>query len=262
VIFFLKSRRRKKLLAQPLPESWRAILQRNVHHAALLDAAQRSKLHDLIKVMVAEKSWEGCDGFEMTDEVRVTISALAGILVLGFEPNYYFDRVRTILVFPDMLPPRRVGRLDIEPGVLVDESDDDQLLGDLWHRGPIRLSWTHVLEAGQRRGGGVNVVFHEFAHYLDELEGECDGMPPLAGQQARQTWRQVMDREYQRLVRDTRRGRATLLDQYGAENQAEFFAVATECFFEQPHALQRRHPELYDLLRNFYRQDPTQWRGA
>jgi tetratricopeptide (TPR) repeat protein len=102
-------------------------------------------------------------------------------------------------------------------------------------------------------------VFHEFAHHLDDVDGEMDGTPPLeSGEQARR-WEDVVGREYNRLVRSSARGQATLLDRYGATNRAEFFAVATECFFERPVALRQRHAELYEVLQDFYRQDPARW---
>jgi MtfA peptidase len=115
-----------------------------------------------------------------------------------------------------------------------------------------------VLRCGRNAANGCNVVLHEFAHYLDGLDGEVDGSPPLAGEQEK-TWYRVTEAEYLRLVGSARRGEVTLLDHYGASNRAEFFATATECFFEQPRAMQRRHPELYDVLQDFYRQDPAQW---
>ena len=107
-------------------------------------------------------------------------------------------------------------------------------------------------------GNGMNVVLHEFAHYLDGLDGEVDGTPPLEGE-LEKTWYRVTEAEYLRLVGSARRGEVTLLSHYGAKNRAEFFATATECFFEQPRAMQRRHAELYKVLQDFYRQDPAQW---
>ncbi len=104
----------------------------------------------------------------------------------------------------------------------------------------------------------MNVVLHEFAHYLDGLDGSFDGTPPL-DRPLEKTWYRVTEAEYLRLVGSARRGEATLLNHYGATSRAEFFAIATECFFEQPRAMRERHPELYGVLREFYRQDPAQW---
>ena len=133
------------------------------------------------------------------------------------------------------------------------------LQGEAWYRGPIVLSWRDVLESGRNADGGHNLVFHEFAHYLDGLDGEVDGDPPLAGREQQQNWYRVTEAEYRRLVGQARRNEVSLLDHYGASNRAEFFAVATECFFEQPQAMQRVHAELYAALRDFFRQDPARW---
>src|SRR5262249_8162245 len=127
--------------------------------------------------------------------------------------------------------------------------------GGGWYGGPVTLAWDEVLHDGKNHRDGRNLVLHEFAHQLDFLDGLGDGTPPLknAGQYRR--WHAVMTAEYNRLIRECEEGKATLLDQYGTTKAAEFFAVATECFFEQGQKMQRRHPELYELLRDYYNQD-------
>ena len=135
--------------------------------------------------------------------------------------------------------------------------------GEAWYHSPIVLSWKHVLQAGRNQSNGGNVVLHEFAHHLDGLDGQVDGVPPLAGREQESTWYRVTEAEYRRLVGSARRREVTLLRHYGATNRAEFFAVASECFFEQPHAMQRQHAELYAVLRGFYLQDPAEsWPDA
>ncbi len=150
-----------------------------------------------------------------------------------------------------MRPPRLQRYLNSPEGV--------PYLGEAWYHSPIVLSWQHVVQAGRNASNGGNVVLHEFAHYLDGLDGEVDGSPPLGGNEQARTWYRVTEAEYRRLVGAARRHEVTLLNQYGATNRAEFFAVATECFFEQPHAMRRQHEELYAILRDFYRQDLAQW---
>jgi Flp pilus assembly protein TadD len=133
------------------------------------------------------------------------------------------------------------------------------LLGEAWYRGPIVLSWRDVLAGGRDETGGRNLVFHEFAHYVDALDGDVDGTPPLVGRERQRTWFRVTEAEYLRLVGQARRDEVSLLDHYGATNRAEFFAVATECFFEQPRAMWKQHRQLYRVLRDFYRQHPARW---
>ncbi|MGH9173499.1 MAG: zinc-dependent peptidase, partial [Vicinamibacterales bacterium] len=131
-------------------------------------------------------------------------------------------------------------------------------LGEAWTQGPVVLSWSTILDDvhGPRRGR--NVVLHEFAHVLDMSDLSANGTPPLGSDAEYRTWRAVMTAEFRRLHRDARRGR-TLLDTYGTTNEAEFFAVATECFFERPREMSRQLPQLYALLRGFFRQDPAAW---
>jgi Mlc titration factor MtfA (ptsG expression regulator) len=219
-----------------------------------LPAPLRPKLHDLLKVFVAEKNWEGHGGLVMSDEIRVTIAGHACLMVVGVNPHYYFDGVASILVYPDAyLMPERVHA----GGWLVEE--DAEMLGEYHDHGAIVLSWAGVLEEGRSLSDGRNLVLHEFSHHLDGLEGGMDGTPPLSSRQEYRSWERITDAEYRRLVRMADHGRPTLLDSYGAESKAEFFAVATECFFEKPRDLSRRHPELYGVLRGLYRLDPATW---
>ena len=131
------------------------------------------------------------------------------------------------------------------------------VLGVAWYRGPVILSWDDIVNRGNDPGGVGNLVIHEFAHQLDMQGGPADGTPPLPNPKLQKKWRTIMKAEFERLVEESTEGRATLLDQYGTVNEGEFFAVASECFFEQPVELKRLHPELYGILRRYYRQDPA-----
>lgn len=252
MFFSAKQRRRQQLLAEPFPDAWLETLNRNVCQYRLLSRAEQAKLRDRVRIFVAEKNWLGCAGLEVDDEMKVTIAAQACLLVLAIEHEYHYERIRTILVYPDtyLHPP---GSRD---GWLHDET---AIAGEYWHRGPVVVSWSNARDAMEPGG---NLVFHEFAHHLDDIDGEMDGMPPLETGRQERDWDDVVTREYNRLVRSSARGEATLLDQYGATSRAEFFAVATECFFERPLELRQRHRELYDVLRGFYRQDPARWPWA
>jgi len=254
IFSWLKNRRRKKRMAAPFPQAWLRIIQRNVKQFAVLTPEQQTRVCQYVAAFVPEKYWEGCGGQEMNDEVQVTIAALVGVMTLGFEPPYFFDQVKTILVYPSGYqheqPIGAVGNV-----ALIDEDVD--VAGEAWTNGPVILSWDIVQEESRHRYG-ENVVFHEFAHCLDRLDGYTDGVPPLSKDEA-QVWEEVTDAEYRRLRLDSQRGRPTLINPYGATNKAEFFAVVTECFFEMPQAMQRQHPRLYDIYRRFYRQDPARW---
>ncbi|MFZ1933957.1 MAG: zinc-dependent peptidase [Thermoguttaceae bacterium] len=249
--------RRKELLAEPFPAAWHDYLAANMRHYAYLDPAGQERVQTVVRVLVAEKHWDGGRGFAVSDEMRVTVAAQASLLVLGLDEPYYFDRVQSIILYPDIyIRPPQFRQYYNGPR-------STRLLGEAWYHSPIVLSWKHVLQAGRNQSNGGNVVLHEFAHHLDGLDGQVDGTPPLAGREREKTWYRVSEAEYRRLVGAARRHEVTLLNQYGATNRAEFFAVATECFFEQPRAMRRQHEELYAVLCDFYRQDPAQcWPDA
>lgn len=247
-----REHRRRELLAQPFSEAWRGWLNANVWQYGLLTEADQNRLRDDLRVLIAEKDWEGGRGFAVTDKVRVTIAAQAALLLLGLKHDYFGD-VETVIVYPAsyVATERTWG-----PGGVLNETPTPRL-GETSHRGPVIVSWADALAAGRGYASGRNVVLHEFAHRLDLRNGDVDGVPPLGNDRQYEEWSQVMSAEYENLVADAQEGRPTLLDQYGATNAGEFFAVATECFFETPHPLQHIHPRLYAVLRDFYRQDPA-----
>ena len=203
-----------------------------------------------MQVFVAEKEWDGCDGQEMTEEIKVTIAGQACLLLLGINHDYY-PTVQTVLVYRTTYT-ARWERPSWEDG--VDEMQSLRRLGEAHYLGPVVLAWNAVI----RGPAGANLVLHEFAHKLDMQDGWIDGTPQLASKDQYKRWSQVMGETYRELCDRVDRGKATLLDEYGATDEAEFFAVATECFFEKPVQLRRRHPELYEVLSGFYNQDPAQ----
>jgi Mlc titration factor MtfA (ptsG expression regulator) len=186
--------------------------------------------------------------------MKVAVAGQACVLLLGIDGGYCFDGVRTILLYPGSYhqPPQWQTHQ-----LLVDE--ELAMQGEAWHRGPIVLSWDQVLANSRGQSDGQSLVIHEFSHHLDGLDGEVGGTPPLARPADYQRWNQVMSTEFQQLEYSARRGEPTLLDPYGASDPAEFFAVASECFFEEPCEMRSVHPDLYDLLKGFYRLDPQAW---
>ena len=251
IVSWLARRRRAKILVAQFPIEWLGFLERNVPLYSHLNERERARLRDDLRVLVAEKHWEGCGGLAMTDEVKVTIAAQAAILLLGIEHDY-FARVMSILVYPTGFRSpdgwtRADGVVDLTAGAL----------GQAWYDGPVVLAWDAVLDSGRHPRYGLNVVLHEFAHQLDYLDGVADGTPLLrkTGDYAR--WQEVMTREFECLKAEAEQGRPKVLDAYGATNHAEFFAVATEAFFEKPREMYARHPELYAVLSEYYGQDPA-----
>jgi Mlc titration factor MtfA (ptsG expression regulator) len=251
-------RRRRRLRAAPFPAHWRAILRQRVPRFATLPFDVRRRLEQEIAVFVAEKDFIGCAGQEVDDEVRVTIAAQACMLLLG-RPHHHFASLRTILVYPGAFV---VEKLRPEPSGVLQETRQ-ALSGESWTNGQVVLSWQDVLEGASDPGDGRNVVVHEFAHQLDQEKGYANGAPVLAGRERYRRWSSVMSREYARLQArtgwETPGSEPPLLSAYGATDPAEFFAVASEVFFERPARLAVEHPELYAELSAYYRVDPRRW---
>jgi len=254
IFSWIKRNRRAKLLAEPYPQEWIEILERNVPYYPLLDAVEQTRLRNDARIMIAEKNWEGI-GIELTDEMKVTIAGQACLLVLGIEHDY-FANVLSILVYPKTFSVERpLGNLGGDSYVpLVGKQFLD---GQASHRDHVALSWKKVLFDSRHPGHGSNLVWHEFAHQLDMLNHEIDGTPPLEDRPQRIRWMEVMNEEFDRLRQARRAGEQTLIDPYAATNEAEFFAVVTEHFFDEPIELEQHHAELYGLLRDYYRQDPA-----
>ena len=252
---WLEDRRRRKLIEAPFPASWEAILRQNLAHYALLEEAERAHLRGLVQVLVAEKHWEGAGGLEMTDEIRVTIAAQAAMLLLGL-PHDFYRNVESIIVYPStVVPPQhRPGFFEINLEPLPAAVP---ILGQAMHQGPVIIVWDAALHGGRHPELGHNLVYHEFAHKLDMLDGAADGTPPLGDREEYRDWVTTCSREYLRLRKESAQGRKTFLDAYGATNEAEFFAVATEQFFDRPQSLAAQAPELYRVLCGYYRQDPA-----
>jgi Mlc titration factor MtfA (ptsG expression regulator) len=221
----------------------------------------RKELQGHVQVFLAEKKFEGCGGLEISDEMKVCIAAQACLLLLHRDTDYY-PGLRSILVYPSTY----VVKTTQHVGAGVVEERHDSRLGEAWHSGAVVLAWDAVHHGTANPDDGHNVVFHEFAHQLDFEDGKADGAPVLANEDRwfkwknrYRAWARVLSSEYEQLRADIEAGEKSVLDDYGATNPAEFFAVATETFFERPFALKQRHPALYEELRAFYRQDPARW---
>jgi Mlc titration factor MtfA (ptsG expression regulator) len=252
---------RKKLRSTPLPPEWRRIIEARCPFYHRLPDLDRRELAGHVQVFMAEKLFEGCGGLKLTDEIRIGIAAHACLLLLHRDTDYY-PALKTILVYPGTyaaLITRHVGSGIMEEG-------HQFRAGESWREGAVVLAWDAVRSGMLADNEGSNVVWHEFAHQLDFEDGRADGVPLLGRGEPRSvrqrryaTWSQVMLKEYEQLQAQIKRGEETVLRPYGATNAAEFFAVATECFFGRPQALQPRHPELYEEMKWYYQQDPAGW---
>lgn len=240
----------------PLSAAWTEILERNLPLYRRMPARLRKELDGHVSVLLGEKRFYGCGGQEMTDEIRITIAGHASLLLLNHPHPDYFPDFTSILVYPDTYVVDEIsydGEIEIRERVAR--------AGESWHRGPVILSWQDIVE-GIADASGMNVVLHEFAHKLDEQNGETEGLPVLGDPAHYAEWARVLSREFARLEACVESGGAGLLDDYALTSPAEFFAVATEVFFEKAEEMQRLLPDLYAQLSRYYRVDPASWTGA
>ena len=247
-------RRREKVRGRPFPVAWRAILRKRVPYYWRLPMDLRRQLEGHIQVFVDEKEFVGCAGQEIDDEVRVTIAAQACLVLLNRRARY-FPALRQVLVYPG---PFVVERVRPEPSGVLQETRN-ALSGESWAHGQVILSWEDTLAGAADSRDGRNVVIHEFAHQLDQEKGYANGAPLLPARRRYESWSTVLQTEFDRLHAAIAMGEPTLISPYGATNPAEFFAVASEVFFEQPELMAAYHPALYEELGRFYRVDPKAW---
>jgi MtfA peptidase len=252
---FLKQRRRRQLRNRPIPNDWRTILKRNLPVFARLPLADQTELLGHVQIFLAEKNFEGCGGLELTEEIRVTIAAQACLLLLHRKTDYY-PRLITILVYPSSYQAYENRHLEGQ----VWEEGSYALLGHTARQlRSLIIAWDEAKRGAADSSDGRNLVLHEFAHQLDFEDYATDGTPALTTRAEYRDWAKVMNEEFQALRAADEAGKTTLLDTYGATNPAEFFAVATEAFFERPRALRARHPKLYAEFVRFFRQDPASY---
>ncbi len=202
---------------------------------------------------MAEKVWEGCDGLEVTEEMKLTVSAQAALLLLGM-PHDYFSQVPSIVLFPHSFA--------APPGPTDDPRYPRIYEGQAHPHGAVFLSWKEALAEGRDPGGGRNVVIHEFAHQLDFMDGYFNGMPNVAGRKQTLRWQEVMTAAFSQLRQEIASSRKSFLGDYAGSNPTEFFSVASEKFFLLPKQFREHHPELYEVLSEYYGVDPSKWFGA
>jgi MtfA peptidase len=246
--------RRRRVTAQPFPREWERILESNCGFYHRLPREDRNELKRHVQVFMAEKYFEGCGGLKMTDEIRLTIAGTACLMLLHRKHRYYRDLV-TVLVYPSRFVVEHVEVNEFG----IEARDYFTNLGESWERGNVILAWDSAHHGALDPKDGLNVILHEFAHQIDAEDGYSEGAPPLENAAARKAWASVMQAEYERLQSDVDAGRETVLDPYGLENPAEFFAVSVEAFFELPLELKAERPRMYEQMQSFFKQDPASW---
>ncbi|HEY4242543.1 MAG TPA: M90 family metallopeptidase [Kofleriaceae bacterium] len=246
---WLTEHRRHHLLETPFPDEWRAILDKNVAAYRLLAPDQQQHLRDLTQVFVAEKHWEGGNDLAVTDEMRVTIGGTACLMILGRDHSLFSEIVSIVIYASAVVTRRAEGRAPFAFGPIADRLP---ILGQSMRGGAVILAWDDVLAGARDPHDGRNLVFHELAHKIDEIGGTVDGTPPLPDAAHRRAWGEALGTAFLAQIERAKRGEKSLLRDYATTNEAEYFAVVTEVFFEQPAKLREALPDVYAVLAEFY----------
>jgi Mlc titration factor MtfA (ptsG expression regulator) len=243
--------RREQLRQRPFPSAWRRMLERNVPWFRSLAPTERRALEGGVLIFLDEIGIEGCSGLTMTDEMRVTVAGCAALLIFK-RPGVRYERLKTVLLYPETFAGQRLTHMG--SGVSVETSEERS--GESWRQGTVILVWAELERAIAERGP-YQPALHEFAHQLDTDDGAADGVPALPNRRRYQAWTAAFEPAFHRLQRDAETGQGSVFNPYGATNEAEFFAVATETFFGTPEALQSEQPAVYAQLRALYGLDPA-----
>lgn len=254
-VWWRRAQRRARLLRTPLSPEARRIVARAVPLSQRLPDGLMCALEGRIQLFLDQVAFIGCDGLDVTEEMRLSIAAQAGLLVMGNDA--WYEKLRTVLIYPGAFR----SRTQSHSGYVVTEENTVRL-GESWGHGRVVLSWADA-EAGARdEGDGHNVVFHEFAHQLDDLSGSTNGLPLLSRGQSYADWAKAMEEGYEAHLSALERGQRTLIDRYGGTGIEEYFAVVVELFFERPAALKAEEPALYAELVKLFSLDPADWPGS
>ena len=236
-----------------IPEILWEEVESGLYFLGHLTQRERIDLRTLAREFIAAKEWSGAQGLALRPRIQLTIALQACLPILHLGLDWYSGWVGIIVYPGDFLIPRRI--ID-EDGVM--HEFDDEVMGEAWYGGPVLISWFD----NPADARGINVVIHEFAHKLDMKSGDADGLPPLHEGMSRRRWIAAMSAAFDDFQQRVDGGEETLLDPYAAELPSEFFAVASEAFFESPAMLLAEYPEVYEQLKLFYRQDPGAQRAV
>ena len=243
----LRRKQRGALLKERLTSHEREALTRDFPLFGKLPEPLRDELEGIMHVFLDEKSFEPCGELdEVSPHMQRVIAAQACLLLVNRKHDYY-RALRSILIYPTAYTAR-------------DEHGGESVrLGESWNSGSVVLAWESVVTGGHIEEDGHHVTLHEFAHQLDQVDGAADGVPELSCGRSYREWSRVFSRAYENFTRRVDRGKRTVIDDYGATNPAEFFAVATETFYEKPRQLKENYPEVYQQLKRYYQVDPLEW---
>ncbi len=245
---------RRRLFAQPFPALWSDLLNQRLSIYSKLNSNLKEQLHQEIQLFLFDKKIIGCEGLQINEEMKLIIAAQACLLLINHQTNGY-RKLRWIYVYPYSFVSKQAEANDA--GIV--SSHRPNLLGVSWSNGRVILSWDDVENGLYDFSDGHNVTLHEFAHQLDHESGATNGAPVLSKNNSYKAWARVLSGEFEALQKKVASGQHSVIDEYGATNPAEFFAVATETFFERPGDMYQNHHELFNELKKYYQLDPRDW---
>ena len=249
--YFRKQQLLKKAASTPFKEKHRKLLRKTPHYNRL-SSEDKEKIERSIIEFAFMKSFVGV-GLEVTEEMKVIIGFYACLLLLHVEDAHCYENLQTIIIYPTAVAIESIqnnGGIFTKEQFMIDGQSANDTVVLIWH--DARHEAYHLRHN--------NVIVHEFAHEIDFLDGEIDGVPPIEKSKYHE-WTNVLFGDFEKLsevaLKNRDWGKYKLLGSYAATNEAEFFAVVSERFFESPHALKRDFPELYNELKSFYNIDTT-----
>jgi len=245
-----KNSRRKKLIEQAVSVQDFERLRSSLWQAQQLSLDDQSRLVRWTRIFILEKHWEGCDGLKVTDEMKQAVASAAGLMVIRY-PEWYFDHTTSIVIHP------RPYIAKVNPKYQnTGMGGEFSRAGETIYRGPVVLNFQDIVRSSKHNNGGHNLTIHEFAHQLDMINGpKADGIPPLPNHIDEDVWRTAMHAEYETARSMVEEGHHILMDDYGLTEEGEFFAVASELYFQLPNELAQYHPNVFELLKQFYKID-------
>lgn len=238
---------------RPFPLEWRKILEKKWPIYGRLPENLRDQLEQLTLVFLERIEIRGVDGLEITDEIRVLTASQACLLLIN-QQTFFPAKLKSVVIRPSAYTAKTY---DTVGGVQSER--EIHVLGQSWESGLVVLSWDNTRTGAANAKDGRNLVLHEFAHQLDQADGQADGAPILGSPEQYKRWQSVCSRVFTDLQSKVNEGDKTLIDEYGATNPAEFFSVVTETFFEKPYYLKKKRPELYEIFTEYYQVDPLSW---
>ncbi|MFO1064682.1 MAG: M90 family metallopeptidase [Pirellulales bacterium] len=251
-----KAAKRRRIIAAAQPADAATILEESLWQWEFLPAQQRSSLLDWVRIFLAEKHWEGCNGLTLQNKHRVVIAGQAALMMSAY-PEWYFDNVQSLLVYPEVYVAEGVTGVI---GGTIGMHGQSARLGEAHYRGPVIINWQDVRRAARGPNYGHSITVHELAHQIDFVNGrDSDGIPPLPATVNADQWAARFQEQLQQMRTDVEEGYDVLIDDYGLQSESELFAVAGEAFFQIPHHLAHYHPELFVLLLDFYQCDWRSW---